>query len=51
MISYYIQLFLMVFIFGFGVGSAFYVLSILTTTKLKGLVKQSIREIVNEDKE
>lgn len=49
MISYYFQIVLIAFTFGFGIGTAMYVLSIMTMDKLKYLAKREVRSVIREE--
>ena len=44
MISYYIQLIICVFMFGFGIGSAFYAFGYISSSQMKKAVRQFLRE-------
>ena len=46
MLSYYLQLALTVFFFGFGLGSSFYILSYFLTETLETNLKKQIYSIV-----
>ncbi len=46
MLSYYLQLVLTVFFFGFGLGSSFYILSYLLTATLETNLKKQIYSVV-----
>ena len=49
MISYFIQLVVISFTFGFGIGSAIYALSIIAMDKLNYIAKNEVRRIVREE--
>ena len=49
MISYFIQLVVISFTFGFGVGAALYALSTITMEKLNHIATNEVRRIVREE--
>ena len=49
MISYFIQLVVISFTFGFGIGSALYVLSTIAMYKLNYMAVKEVRRIVREE--
>ena len=49
MISYFIQLVVISFTFGFGIGSAIYALSIIAMDKLNYMAVKEVRRIVREE--
>ena len=49
MISYFIQLVVISFTFGFGIGSAIYTLSTIAMDKLNYIATNEVRRIVREE--